>query len=324
VKVIRNVAVGLLTLAVCGLAFPAVRPPAAAAQLPGIFDLNGVWEVEDRGVIEEPGLARVRITHSGQSVEARFVYGAKCKNGSVRTEFFIAELSSIVPGEWLLSSPAMWVCSGSPSEVQKCGGSLDSPYKSSFTGAIAKQDRISGMRKTQFRNGCTPTGKFGETEFVLSRLGPCDVEARTLRDSETALRGIMDSIQTARLVFARTVTAARVRYGDTYNTIPTARLAPPINVVTAFTGDWDGDLETAQFILERLPQLLASAEWKNARDLAAAMAMDPGNRRLPEAEEMLSHMNDIEEEAPIGATALADFLNARRALDACRQAAPRP
>jgi hypothetical protein len=156
-------------------------PPVAAAQNPKVpagLDLNGTWELVERGERQDKNNPLVIIEHTGARVTAKFLTGAECFDGTRRDKAFDGQLSFPAAGGASLSSNNMFVCSGSPSVVQKCGGTIKAMYQSRFTDVIVtpdletgKPNLIAGKRFAQGYRGCDlDPSSDGTHDFSLRRL----------------------------------------------------------------------------------------------------------------------------------------------------------
>jgi len=307
-----------LLLAIIAAALPSL---AAAQELavPGRLDLNGLWELTEYGARLGDERAIVRITHTGPSVHAEFVSGARCWDGQARPDAFLAELRVVPPTTTgLLSSPAMWVCSGSPEAVKKCGGSgaVKPSYKTTFTDADVEPNYIEGQRVRQGYQDCSlDPSQDGTADFSLRRLAPCEFEQLMVDQRESELRVVMMSIFGARAIFRVAYEAARQRYPETFNGLPTEVLGRPYEMIAQ-------DEEPVFFFEEWLPAVIGSPDWIGARTMAADMGLQEANPVLA-VREMLIQMNRIEDEkAPEGQRALAALRQARAQLEKCRRAQP--
>jgi hypothetical protein len=301
-------------------------PSVAAAQnpdLPAGLDLNGTWELEERGERLSPLPAIVKITHEASGfVNAEFLAGAECFNGQARPYAFIGQLSFKVPGEASLSAPGMIVCSGSSSAVNKCKGSIPAVYVSHFEDVIVTPDLntgkpmlIDGRRFAQGYDDCTPDSRYDGTHpFKLTRV-TCPLEERAVARLEEALRTILQSILRARSVFLTTITAAEQKYGDTYNGLRLTIYYP----YSVIGGEWDAEMEFTEEFFTSFPSVIAYGDWTRSRLMLHQMATDAVNR-LPEAGSMLDEMNRIEALAPGGTRTLNDLQAARAELEKCRRA----
>ena len=145
-------------IAAVAMTFTMPAAPALAGQLPGItpeIDLNGVWELTEHGKRKDDAAPLVRIVHTKDTVAAAFITGAECFDGTVREYLFVGalKLEPLLNPPWVLSSQHMWVCSNTPSIREKCGGQIPTTYQTTFTGAKATSDSISGSRVAQVGDG---------------------------------------------------------------------------------------------------------------------------------------------------------------------------
>lgn len=311
----------LFVLAPSLVQFSAAQDP----RLPLGLDLNGTWELEERGELLSSQRALVKIMQTPEGlVRADFLAGAECFNGLARPYAFIGQLSFKIPGEASLSAPTMFVCSGSPSAVKRCAGSIPAVYASKFTNVLVMADLntgkpllIAGQRFAQGYDDCTPDSRYDGTHpFVLRRL-TCPVEARKVSDREADLRDVVTSIFGSRATFSQALDAAKQRYPNGVNGRPTSDLEYPYDLVHT---TWDSDIASMEVFVNELPRFLASNEWKRARDMAAEMgllAVPP----VLEVREMLDQMYKIEDEKAAQARQALDALTSARAeLAKCQQA----
>ncbi|MEX1258038.1 MAG: hypothetical protein WEG36_10500 [Gemmatimonadota bacterium] len=311
------------------------QPRVAAAQnldIPGGLDLNGLWELTEHGERQTADPAIVRITHSGNSVYAEFVSGAECYDGGARPDAFLAELTvqPTIPPSGQLSSPAMWVCSGSRDIVDECGGAIAASYKTTFENAVVDPNRIAGERVTQGVyitprdsqvSDCRLDSSYdGTADFSLLRLTPCAFEDSTVRQLEQELLGIINStVIPASEAVGGAVAAAQRRFGDTYHGQPITRLEYPYSYLRVATDD---DLVVAEAFASALPDLVARPEWKAAYDMAAEMGLLE-QPPLIEAQEMIDQMLMVEEMAGGETRRVVEALGAARAAYRnCQQAQP--
>jgi hypothetical protein len=311
-----------VVLAVLGLLVsPLITVAAAQAVQPPLFNLSGTWELTEYGARINSKPAIVEITHTGNTVAGVFVRGSECFNGVARSDAFLAELKTLIPGlppSAPMSGPAMWVCSNDPALVKKCGGAIQAIYKVKITEATAALDFIQGSRVTQGVNGCNlDSSEDGTADFSLRRLTPCELEQRTVTDREDELRELVKSILGMRTIFKVGFDAAMRRYPDTYQETPTDNLAIPVRVVE---GEWDRDIGVMQsFFEDYLPDAIGSNAWKIARDLAAGIGLQAENPLLA-VREMLNQMYVLEGTVPEGLRVAAALRQARAALEKCQQA----
>ena len=313
-----------LMLAIIAATLPALAPLAAAQDptLPVGLDLNGTWELEERGELLSSDKAIVKITHTAAGlVKADFLSGAECFNGQARPYAFIGQLSFKVPGEPSISSPTMYVCSGSPSEVKRCGGSIPAMYVSKFTDAVVTPDLntgwapyIVGKRFAQGYEGCQPNSKYdGLHTFILMRVS-CPLENRKVREKEQGLRDAVSAVLASRTIFNDAIAAARARYGERFNGQPLIYLDYPSDLVDL---TWESELATTEVFALELPRLVTSDEWKRARDMAVEMSL-LGNNPVLEVRAMLERMYEIEDRlAPRVRQAMDDLRNARAEQAKC-------
>jgi hypothetical protein len=297
-------------------------PSVAAAQelsIPGRLDLNGLWELNEHGVVID-GPAIVRITHSGPTVYAEFVSGASCEaGGSPRPHAFYAQLKlePTNPPTGTLSSPGMWVCSGSPEAVKKCGagGALKPSYQAPFTNAVVDPDYIEGKRFRQGYKDCSLDSSQNSTvDFSLRRLQPCEFEEMTFKQRDNDLHTIMNDITAPALVAMRAaIDAAHRRFGDRYEgrLVDTLRY-PNDQLLAAF-----GDSLAVEALAAALPAMVERPEWVAARVMAEEMSILP-EPPLVEARRMVETMLAIQQKAAEARRAFDAFMEARAALQKCR------
>lgn len=313
--------VGLVAL------FATVLPSLAAAQdprLPVGLDLTGTWVLEERGELLSNHPAVVKITQTAEGlVRADFASGAECFNGMTRPYAFIGTLSFPVPGEASLSAPTMFVCSGSPSEVKRCGGSIPAMYASSFTNVpvmanfnTGKPGTIAGRRFAQGYDDCTPDSRYDGTHQFILRRESCPVEAQKVADRVKDLRDFVDAILGSRAAFSEAIAAARERYGERFNGQHLSVLEYPHDLVSV---TWGSDVTSMEVFTLELPSIVESEDWKRARDMAAEMGL-LANPPLLAVQEMLDQMYQIENKTPDGRNALAALRQARAELAKCQQA----
>ena len=309
----RLVAVMLITL-----------PSVAAAQnrdLPLGLDLNGFWELEERGELLSNARAIVTIRHTSAGfVYAEFISGAECFNGLARPYAFVGQLSFPVPGRAELSAPTMFVCSGSASAVKNCGGSIPAMYASKFANVPVEADLntgkpsvISGQRFAQGYEDCKPDSRYDGTHTFILRRVTCPVEERRLADSEKELRALRESLVTARPIFSAAINAARQRFGPAYAGKPIDVLNYPDQLLNI-----DPVLFEIEALLAVLPDAVSSGDWPAARLMASEMGL-LATPPLVEAQRMLEEIYRIESMVPVAERALRDFKSARDALRKCRQ-----
>ena len=309
----------VLVLALFGMA---VSPMAltAAAQNPALpigLDLNGTWELGEHGERLNSARPIVRISHTPAEVRVTFISGAECFDGTARTYALVGQLRGepTLPPIFFLSGKDMWVCSGSSSAVKKCGGGIKSNYITTFTNATVTEDFIEGDRVAQGYRDCAPdSSSNGTARFTLTRLQPCELEERKLRQREGELLALVVFVLEARPDFRAAIQAAEQRYGSSFHGLPTTRtLGHPYSLVG---GSWNSDIEFAEdYVANHLPVNLASAEWAAAKKMATEMAADvpPLHAAVP----MLQQMQRIESEATNRQTALAELRNARTQHETC-------
>jgi hypothetical protein len=305
--------------------FVVALPAFAAAQdvdVPGRLDLNGLWELNEHGVVID-GPAIVRITHSGPTVYAEFISGASCgAGGSPRPHAFYAELKlePTISPMGTLSSPGMWVCSGSPEAVQECGGGALKPrYQAPFTNAVANPDYIDGKRLRQGYKDCNLDASQNSTaDFWLRRLQPCEFEELTARQRDNDLHGTINDITIPAVIAMRAaIDAAHQRFGDSYEGRPVDALRYPHDkLMLAIT-----DSQLAEALAAALPALVDAPEWAAARLMAEEMSIlaDPP---LMEARPMVEQILRIQQKAADAKRASDELTQARTALEKCRAAQP--
>lgn len=301
-------------------------PSLAAAQdvnVPGRLDLSGLWELNEHGVVVD-GPAIVRITHSGPTVYAEFVSGASCEaGGSPRPHAFYAtlRLEPTLSPTGTLSSPGMWVCSGSPEAVKKCGagGALKPSYQAPFTNAVVDPDYIEGKRFRQGYKDCSLDSSQNSTaDFSLRRLQPCEFEEMTFKQRENDLHTAVNDVTTPALIaFGAAIDAAQRRFGDTYAGKPTSTLKYPHTYVEVAITDSVAALAFAA----ALPDLIRTAEWTEARLMASQMGL-LAEPPLIEAQRMLEQIYTIEKKTPDVKRAYDAYSAAYTALQKCRKAQP--
>jgi len=303
-----------LILAFAFVALPLLTPGASGQQPTTLnLDLNGRWDLVEHGEHLSLGDSMVRIDHTGQTVRAEFLKGAVCADGTRRSMAFTGQLTqSTVPGEWLLSSTDMWVCSGDADLRLRCGAKFGN-YKTSFTNVVVTPDEIQGMRVAQGVKDCSlDSREDGEHEFTLKRLGPCEPEERNVKSWEDELLKLAKNIVgNARVVFLAAAELAEERYAPTF-TSPTVT-GPPSWVSFPYVtvnGSWDEDAEMAEEYFRLEP--VSAPEWARARQMAAAMGFKV----------MLTEMGRVENENIYGQRALTGLQNARADLAACKARHP--
>ena len=176
---IRNPALSL-ALTLVGLALPWPLPFAAAQS--NLFNLDGIWELEDRGVLAQDKLARVEISQTGQSVRGRFISGAACFDKKVRPYAIdgVLSVSAATPDRLSLSGATMWACSGTPSLVEECGDRISSMYQTTVSNVSLSHDLITGDRARQEVLNCVGRPSSETTRFTLRRIPPCEDAERTV------------------------------------------------------------------------------------------------------------------------------------------------
>lgn len=308
-----------LVLALVGMALPPLAPFAAAQVLPGALDLNGRWELAEHGARSDPGNPIVKITHSGVSVVAEFISGAKCSDGQARPDLFIAELvvHPTNPPTGQLSSPAMWVCSNDPGLVKKCGGAIKPSYKTTFTNAAVDPDYIAGPRVTQGVRDCRlDASENGTAPFSLRRLVPCEFEQLMVTQRDNELLAIVhNTFIPAAVAFRVAIDAARKRFNDQYGGMSTNTLSYPDEILRVAIDDVAG----TEGLAAGLADVITSSAWTAARVMAEDMGLlaDPP---LIEAQRMVEQMNAVEQKAPDARRAIDALASARAALQKCLQA----
>jgi hypothetical protein len=302
----------LLFAIVLVLAFPPAAPVAVAQSPSPPLDLNGTWEVTDQGDLLQSDAALVKLIHTGTTVRAVFINGIQCFDGQGRSYLFVAQLSGT-----RLSSTDMWVCSASPSRVRKC--KVSSKYKSTFTNANVEANFIEGKRTRQILDDddcSTKAATDADAEFALRRLAPCELEERMVKQREETLDDLVDFILAARVIFMTAIEAVDQRYGESFQGRPTSALSFPSAVVG---GGWNTDLGwTEEYFADALPEALASAEWRAAREMAEDIRVlaDPP---IPAVARMLDEIHRIENTASQRQEALAALRKARADLENCRR-----
>ena len=293
--------------------FAATAAQQTAASTPAI-NLNGAWELTEHGLRENQGEKPiVLLITMGTTIAAEFYPASACEDGTSRDLAFVGELR-FDPGadSWLLSSTSMWVCSGSPTRAKEC--SKPANYKTSFTNATVTPDLITGKRIRQMLSESCAVSDESEAsgEFELRRLARCEIEERAVRRLEDALTSLQNTFLVSRAVVDAAIEAARQRYQGTYKGASTEALQYPYTALGV-----DDDL-TFDAFLTAVPGVFQSADWANAKAMAADMGRD--TPPLVEARVMAEQMNRVEALAPGGRRTLLDLENARRALLSCQRA----
>jgi hypothetical protein len=308
----RGLVLGLVEFALLSL-----LPPSALAQgaSDGI-DLTGMWKMD--GVY-------VLIGHSGRTVKTDTIYtGAKCLNETDRTYIIQGELSSTTTPAGIQStlSGKLWVCSGSPDLVQRCGGRF-SAYETTFSNARVEPNRISGDRLVQWVSDCQPTG-FKETRsFELTR-NACTMDEGLVAYQEEWLRQRQREATANLDVFTAAHSAARARWGDTYTyqnrAWPTNTLLNPYALLTGnfSVSEASGNQATPEVFNERLRLVVHSGGSRDAFSVARMMMRDA----LPEAAAMVNEASRLEEIFERFQSGLNTLQTFRQRLDACRKANP--
>lgn len=304
----------------------ATMPQLAAAQdvdVPGRLDLNGLWELTEHGVVID-GPAIVKITHSGPTVYAEFISGAGCEaGGKPRPHLFYAtlRLEPTLSPTGTLSSPGMWVCSGSPEAVRKCGAgfALKPSYQAPFTNAVVDPDYIEGKRFRQGYKDCSLDSSENSTaDFSLRRLQPCEFEEMTARQRENDLHTTINAIIIPAVVAMRAaIDAAHKRFGNSYEGRPVDTLRyPHEQLMYAVT-----DSEAAVALGAALPAMIETSAWAAARVMAEEMSI-LAEPPLMEARPMVEQILKIQQQAANAKRAFDELMRARMALEKCRAAQP--
>jgi hypothetical protein len=301
----RHVAFGV-ALALAGLALPSAQGPTHG------FSIEGWWKMDG-----EPGF--VMITRDGTTVKGDIFLGGVCFDGKYKPYAIDGKLSStITPGQIQYTlTGKLWVCTGSPDLVKKCGGGISSAYETTIIDATVEPNRISGNRVVQGVLDCRPNSTYDDTRSFLLTRHACTEQEFQLALANDYLRFMQGSAKEQLEVFVTAHDAARARYGDTFTfentTWQTNWLQNPYMELR-------GEYPSADAFVEHVRQVVVvnPDRWLSARTTAQLMVRD----LLRDAAPMVSRMSAIEElwvEAP---RALEEYKTARKNLDDCRRANP--
>ena len=316
---IRNPAFGL-ALTLVGLALPWPLPFAAAQS--NLFDLNGTWELEDRGVLDQDKPARVRITQKGQSVRGEFISGAACFDKKVRPYAIdgVLSVSAATPERLSLSGATMWACSGTPSLVEECGNRISSMYQTTVSNVSLSHDLITGDRARQEVLNCVGRPSSETTRFTLRRIPPCEDAERTVTRLEETLQKILrDLVGRARTFIPNFTDGARQRFGPIYKGPTSSGSLQTFDALYILLHQpSETSLATTEAFWEAWPGYLASDAWMKVHEMTADMALMAQPPFLP-AQEMLIELNRIEETGKDGLGYRERLRDARQYLDLCRR-----